>query len=117
VTDADTLESGQQRAGLFYSLVTMTNKIGVALGIGIAYPVLDWIGFSPTGENDQAAIDGLRYMFVLTPFAAEIIVAWIIYHYKLDEKTQRDLRAQLDGLADEPGDTRLGSGQASDTDS
>ncbi len=108
VTDADTLESGQQRAGLFYSLVTMTNKIGVALGIGIAYPLLDWIGFSPTGENDQTAINGLRYMFVLTPFAAEIVVAWIVYHYKLDEKTQLDLRARLDGLAREQGATGLG---------
>lgn len=96
VTDADALQSGQQRAGLFYSLVTMTSKIGVALGIGIAYPVLDWIGFSPTGNNDQAALDGLRYMFVLTPLVAELIVAWIVYHYDLDEKTQQRLRAELE---------------------
>ncbi|MCH2173586.1 MFS transporter [Myxococcota bacterium] len=96
VTDVDTLASGQQRAGLFYSLVTMTNKIGMALGIGIAYPVLDWIGFDPAGNNDPTAINGLRYLFVLTPFVAEMMVAWIIYHYQLDEKAQQEIRSQLE---------------------
>ena len=96
VTDADTVTSGQQRTGLYYSLVTMTTKVGTAIGIGIVYPALDWFGFDPRGNNPDAALNGLRYLFVFVPLFAEVAVAWILYHYPLDEAAQRGLRRQIE---------------------
>jgi Na+/melibiose symporter-like transporter len=96
VTDADRVISGQQRTGLYYSLVTMTSKVGMAVGIGIIYPVLDWIGFDPRGESTASGIDGLRYLFVFVPLIAELGVAWILYQYPLDEDTQRALRRRIE---------------------
>ena len=96
VTDADQVESGQLRTGLFYSLVTMTSKVGTAIGVGLVFPVLDWIGFDPRGDNTPTALDGLRYLFVFVPLVAEVIVAWILFHYPLDEETQRELRRRIE---------------------
>lgn len=96
IIDADKLESGQDRAGLFYSLITMTSKVGGAIGIGIAYPLLDLVGFNPSGTNDQAAIDGLRYVFAFLPLFTELLVVWIVYRFPLDEARQRELRAQIE---------------------
>ncbi len=96
VTDVDKLRSGQDRTGLYYSLITMTSKVGAALGIGLGYPLLDLIGFSPTGGNSQAAVDGLRYVFVFVPVLSEMIVFGVIYLFPLDETQQKELRAQIE---------------------
>jgi GPH family glycoside/pentoside/hexuronide:cation symporter len=97
VVDADTVESGQNRAGLFYSLVTTTNKAGMALGMAVGFWILALIGFDPTPGmiNDETALNGLRYMFVAAPFTAEAIVFFIIYHYKLTEDVQLELQTTL----------------------
>ena len=96
VADADSVASGQQRTGLYYSLVTMTTKVGMAIGIGVVYPALDWFGFDPKGDNSEAALSGLRYLFVFVPLFVEVAAAWILYHYPLDEATQRGLRRQIE---------------------
>ena len=96
VSDADNLESGQQRTGLYYSLVTMTSKVGSALGVGLGYPLLAWIGFDPAGDNTPAAVDGLRYVYVFIPVVTDIAVAWLYYRYPLDEARQRELRRRIE---------------------
>ena len=61
VVDSDNVESGGQRTGLYFSLITMTQKVGGALAIGIAYPLLGWLGFSPGAEvQTQQAMDAVR---------------------------------------------------------
>lgn len=95
IVDADKVESGQDRAGLFYSLITMTGKVGGALGIGIGYILLAYIGFDPQGGPDQPGIDGLRYIYAFTPVFTELLVFGILYKFPLDETVQRDLRERI----------------------
>lgn len=96
VTDYDNLQSGQQRSGLYYSLITMTSKAGTAVGVGLAYPLLDLIGFDPAGGNSQAAIDGLRYVYVFIPVATDIIIAWLFYTFPLTREMQREMRERIE---------------------
>ena len=96
ISDADNVESGQQRTGLYYSLVTMTSKVGSAVGVGLGYPILALIGFDPAGNNDQAAVDGLRYTYVMIPVVTDIVVAWLYYTFPMDEAKQRALRRVID---------------------
>ncbi len=91
VADADNVETGQQRTGLYYSLVTMSSKVGIAIGVGLLFPLLAMIGYDPSGENSVEVINRFRYLFVTVPFVAEVVVAWIIYRYPLDEATQQEL--------------------------
>ncbi|MGD1935522.1 MAG: MFS transporter, partial [Candidatus Phaeomarinobacter sp.] len=80
---------------LFYALLTMTNKLGSALAIGITYPVLAWIGFVPGIENTPAAEDGLRLLYVLPPAAIGFVVAWVMWNFPIDAEQQGENRRIL----------------------
>jgi len=95
VVDYDKLHTGQDRTGLYFSLITTTMKFGGALGIGLAYPLLAWIGFEPRGPNDPDALDGLRHVYAFIPVFSELLVVALIFRFPLDEKMQRDIRARI----------------------
>ncbi|MGK7904422.1 MAG: MFS transporter [Hormoscilla sp.] len=96
VTDIDNLESGTQRTGLYFSLLTLTNKIGYAAAVGITYPMLDWIGFVPNQTNTPEAIEGLKYMFVFLPIPLTLLAALLMWNFPLDSKRQQELRRLID---------------------
>ena len=101
VVDHDRLESGQDRAGLYYSLITTTQKVGGAVGIGLGYPLLDWLGFDPSGQNTQANLDGLRYVYAFVPVVSELLVVALLYRFPLDERMQREIRTRIEARAAE----------------
>lgn len=95
VADHDHVEGGNQRTGLFYSLLTMTNKVGAALAIGLTYPALELIGFVPGIENTSAAEFGLKLVYVLPPAAIGFLVAWVMWNFPIDEDLQSKNRRIL----------------------
>ncbi len=95
VVDYDRLHTGHDRAGLYYATVTTTMKVGGALGIGLGYPLLAFIGFDPAGPNDPAQLDGLRYVFAFVPAVSELLVVYLLYTYPLDEHMLRDVQSRL----------------------
>jgi len=99
VTDDDALKSGMQRTGLFYSLLALTNKLGFALAVGIAYPLLDVVGFDPQVVNTADAILGLKLIYVVVPVICFVVAALAMWHFPLDEKTQRDLQDRVSAAA------------------
>lgn len=96
VADHDAVQTRQTRTGLFYSMLTSTNKIGAALAIGLSYLALDVIGFVPGGENSAAALDGLRAVYVWPATVISAFVALILWRFPLDETQQRANRDILE---------------------
>lgn len=97
VTDDDLVRSGEQRSGLFYSLLALTNKLGLAIAVGVAYPLLDLVGFDPNGVNSEAALDGLRAVYVGVPVLCFLVAAAAMWGFPLDERQQAALRERVDG--------------------
>lgn len=97
VVDADNLASGGQRTGLYFSLITMTQKIGGAIAIGVAYPLLGLFGFVPGSavQTDQA-LDAVRYIWVFLPALALAVALVTMWRFPLDLVTQLKLRAELE---------------------
>ena len=95
VTDYDFLETGQQRTGLYYSLLTMTQKVGAALAVGITYPILDLIGFDPNGTNTAETLNQLLILYVSLPALFMLAAAFVMWGFPLDRKAQQELRAKI----------------------
>lgn len=96
VADHDSVQTKQTRTGLFFSLLTSTNKVGAAIAIGLSYTMLDVIGFVPGGENTEAALDGLRLVFAIPATVISVLVAAILWRFPLDEARQQANREILD---------------------
>lgn len=103
VADHDRVESGAQRTGLYYSLLTMTNKVGHALSIGVIYPLLDWIGYVPGAANAAEAVAGLAALFVWPPLLAAAVVAVFMWTFPIDLRRQQELRRIIEGDASSAG--------------
>jgi len=96
VVDEDTAKTGGQRSGLFFGLMLTTSKVGIALG-PLTYAVLDIFGFdAKLGEqNTQTAMTALVALFTLGPFLLNMLAAWWVRDYPLDERRQSELRAVI----------------------
>lgn len=99
VTESDTIETGQKRTGLFFSLLMISSKFAGALSVGVTFVLLDYIGFdkTPGAVNTEYAINGLAYMFVGFPVAAMLLAAAVMWGFPLDQLKQKAFRDQLDG--------------------
>jgi Na+/melibiose symporter-like transporter len=96
VVDIDTLATGRERAGLFYSLLVMTNKLGFAAA-GLVYPILVIFGFDgrPGVVNSPEAIQGLAYVFVGLPWVFVMLTVIVMWNFPIDEFKQREVREAI----------------------
>jgi glycoside/pentoside/hexuronide:cation symporter, GPH family len=96
VTDYDNMETGEQRTGLYYSLLSMTAKVGSALAVGITYPMLDWIGFvAEPGANSPETLNQLLYIYVGFPAFFMLSAAALMWNFPLNKEEQKELRAKI----------------------
>jgi GPH family glycoside/pentoside/hexuronide:cation symporter len=100
VADELRLETGQERAGILYALVTLTQKLGSSLAVTIIYPILDMVGFvaKPGFKNTPEAIRGLEMCYVFAPIILVVVGAACLIGYKLDAKRQGEIRTKLEEL-------------------
>lgn len=97
VADIDELETGQRRTGLFFALLTLTQKLGGAVAVGVVFWTLALIGFVPEhGENSDAALTGLSIVFVSVPVICNLFVALVMWGFPIGLKEQEELRRKLD---------------------
>ena len=97
ITDDDELRSGEGRAGLFFALLTTTNKLGGALAVGVSFAVVDVVfGFQDAAGNTQAAIDGLLLTYIVGTSAGLFLAYLCLVRYPLTRERHREIRAQLD---------------------
>jgi glycoside/pentoside/hexuronide:cation symporter, GPH family len=99
VTDAETLATGRSNAGLYYAVLVGVQKIGYAIPVGLAYIVLDMVGFDAKlgVGNTQSAIDGLVLLFLLPPTICALGAAWLAKGWTIDRAAQQRIIAELHG--------------------
>lgn len=97
VSDEVRLETGKDRTGLLYALVTSTNKIGGTLSVGVAFAILPMFGFIPTegAVNTPDAIWGLQACYLVPPVLCVLIGGFAMWGYKLDETRHAQVRIAL----------------------
>jgi Na+/melibiose symporter-like transporter len=100
VADQLRLETGQERSGVLYALVTLTQKLGSSLAVTIIYPILDMFHYvaKPGYHNTPEAIRGLEMCYVFAPIILVVVGSACLIGYKLDAKRQSEIRAALEEL-------------------
>ncbi|MFM7027635.1 MAG: MFS transporter [Chakrabartia sp.] len=102
VADHHRLHTGHDRIGLFFSVFSLSDKAAFAVAVGVALPLVGWLGFNPATANTGDALAGLHLVFALGPALAHLLSAVLIHGFPLDEARHADVRRQLDKAAATP---------------
>lgn len=97
VVDLDTLRTGEQRTGLYFSLWGMVNKAAVALGVFIATNGVVWFGFVPGSDaNTDTAKLALACMYSVIPALLACVALPLLWKYPLTRERQARMRAHIE---------------------
>jgi len=96
ITDFDEWKNGLRREGLFYSLLSWTDKAGNSLGSLIAGFVLVWIGFNAKiGAQTPHTLILMKTAYVIAPATGAVIALWLLRRYELSEARSYEIKAEL----------------------
>lgn len=93
--DWDAAASGYRRPGLFFAIWGTATKLAFALAIGIAFPLLDAIGFDPNGGNTAAQITGLALLYGAAPIAFKLAALTVMRGYAITREAHEEIRRNL----------------------
>jgi GPH family glycoside/pentoside/hexuronide:cation symporter len=98
VVDYDELQGGRRREGSFASSNSWIIKLGMALGGGISFFILDWVGFDAKLGGMQTAhtIFMVRFLFVALPIVGLCLALVALARFPLSAARMADIRAQLE---------------------
>ena len=97
IADEVRLETGVDRMGLLFSLLSLTTKLGYAISIG-CLPLLAQAGFSdkPGAHNSDQAILALEILFIAVPTVLLAIASVVLRGYPLGPNRHAEIRAALE---------------------
>ncbi len=95
VVDLDAIESGEDRAGLFFATWSLAVKFIAAVGQGLAFTTLAWIGFDAKGSNGPDEVLGLRIFYSGGPMVLYVIAMIIVSGYPITASRHAELRKEL----------------------
>lgn len=97
IADHHRLATGEDRTGLYFSVFGISIKLGGALAVGIALPLVAWLGFDPKAAvNTPEALSWLIVVFALGPALAHSAAAALMLGFPLDAKRHTEVRRQLE---------------------
>jgi len=93
VIDVDRAASGESRTGLFFSIWGLATKVALALGVGIAFPILGAAGFDASAEQ-QSELAGmtLALLYAGLPVILKLGAVYWIWNFPLGEDELAQLR-------------------------
>lgn len=108
VADYHHLATGQDRIGLFFSVFSLSDKAAFAAAIGVALPLVAWLGFDPRQANAPEVLEHLKWVFALGPALAHVLSALLIKGFPINARNHAEIRRMLAardaaGLISNPG--------------
>jgi len=96
VADHDHAETGQARAGVYFAMLALTNKLGYSVAIGLSFWTLALIGFQEKAPNTPEVVGAMMLLYIVPASLVSLIVGLVMWRFPLDEKKQRELRRVID---------------------
>ncbi|MEZ5954965.1 MAG: MFS transporter [Hyphomonas sp.] len=103
VVEWQAAQTGENRSGIYYSLITSAYKIGNSLAFGVGYFIVGQVaGFHPSQENSPETIHGLLVVFCLLPGLLYLAAALVSSRYPFTRAMQQEVSRSLDPRGPEP---------------
>lgn len=97
VMDYDELESGRRREGSFAACGSWINKVAMAVGAGVSFFILGWIGLdSSAAQQSEHTIFMIRFLFLAIPIAGLSFSLVALTFFPLTQEKMAEIRAQLE---------------------
>jgi GPH family glycoside/pentoside/hexuronide:cation symporter len=88
-------KTGRRTTALIFSTVQFAQKLGLAVGAGLAGIFLSMFGFVANEAQSDSAMAGIRFLFSILPAILAVLGAIAILFYRLDRETVAKIEADL----------------------
>ena len=88
VVDYDELRTGRNNAASYFSLATLINKIGIAVGGGVSLLIAGVFGFDIKGGNEGVAMAGFFTAFIVIPIVLNLTSVGLALRFPLTRRRQ-----------------------------
>ncbi len=101
VIDTDTLDSGEQRSGLYFAAWSLSTKLSLALGVGLVFPVLQAAGFDPQSsvEASVSALFTLAALYAWAPVVLKLMAVALMWNFPITREKQEQTRLKIEQAA------------------
>ena len=97
IVDYGVSTSGEERTGVYVAALNLIMKLGLALGVGIAYGFLGLVGFDPSAPSHNAhdvlMVRTSAYGITSVLLIPAILILW---KFPITKKVQRELRRKIE---------------------
>ena len=96
VVEYDQLTTGQRRAGTFYGLWLLTQKVAAATGVMLSGALLGFFGYSAGAEQSARALLGLRLGIGPVPVLLLVAAALLLLRYPINRSAHEAVVRQIE---------------------
>ncbi|MDH3642426.1 MAG: MFS transporter [Gammaproteobacteria bacterium] len=87
---------GENIAGSYIAVWSLGQKLVAALALGLALPLLQYLGFDPSGDNGPEQIRALSLMYVIPPWLFYALAVVVIWRYPITSTRLLKIREAFD---------------------
>lgn len=95
VIDYDELQTGLRREGQFIGLWYVVKKFSAALGAGLAFPILDFMGYVAGARQNAETIFAMRFLYAAMPCICNVLAMFVAVKYPIDKKMFLEIREKI----------------------
>jgi len=99
--DFDTLKTGVNRSGQYFSFLAMIMKANAAIGGGLAFYLLSLFNYDPTlTVHDEISTMGMKVTVIFIPPIFYLLGAVLIWFFPINEKRQAVIKKRIESRAE-----------------
>ena len=96
VIEYEYFRSGRECSGTLFAIWSLITKLALAISVVIAFPTIEFLGFSPNLPKEENNLFILAMMYAVVPIAFKIGAILLVWWYPLTSKKQKIIRRRLE---------------------